>query len=80
MQRRCPAREGALVKIRCHCSQRCIVPLLGGAGLAHKVGIEFLPSPLSVQDVQEYTVLFACHALKPEQPPRWGCVVMPDFL
>ena len=80
VQRRFGSREGAVVKICCHCrSQRCIVPLDVGDGLDQIVGIQILPSPACAR-VQGYTVLYTCHAAGPEQHPRWGCVVAPMFM
>ena len=83
-------KEGAYVKIRCHCnSQRYIVPFVAEfddelpwnrrSGL-EEVGVRFMPTPASPQGVQPYTVLFACHAAGPEQAPKWGHVVMPGVL
>ena len=80
VQRCFGSREGTVVKIRCHCrSQRCIVPLDVGDGWNQRVGIQFLPSPASVR-VQGYTVLYTCRAAGPEQPPSWGCVVVPEIV
>jgi hypothetical protein len=72
--------EGTSVKIRCHCtSQSCIKPLDASAGLG-EVGMHFLPMPPSSQGVQAYTVNFTCHAAGPEEPLKWGHVVMPGVL
>ena len=87
-------REGASVKIRCHChSQGCIVPFEGHADLIsdapwrwraglEEVGVRFLPTPAgaSPQDVQPYTVLFTWHTPGPEEAPEWGHVIMPSVL
>ena len=82
--------EGAAVKLRCHCcSRRSIMPVEVydysnnqmleemHAGAHNKVMIRFLHMPPSQQDVQEYTVLFACHAAGSDQAPLWGHAVMP---
>ena len=71
--------EGHAVKIRCHsASPTCIVPLgvHEDARARSEVGVRFLPGPPSPQGVQSYTVLCACHAAGPQQPLKWGHVVM----
>ena len=85
--------EGTAVKIRCHCcSRRCIAPLDLFAGLnkgaplhvhacsVKKVGVRFLPMPLSADGVQGYTIMYSCHAAGSESTPMWGHVVMPGCL
>jgi hypothetical protein len=76
-----PPVEGAAVKIRCHCcSQRCIVPMDGCAGIHSDVIVKFLHMPSSEQGGNDYTVLSECHATGPEQAPWWGRAVMPGIL
>ena len=90
--KRLPA-EGTAVKIRCHsCSPTCIVPLDPHARAAAfrrahgyedcftRVGVQLLPGPPSPQGVQDYTVLYTCHAAGPQQSLEWGHVVMPGRL
>ena len=85
--------EGTAAKIRCHCSSpTCIVPLDVHPGTAENigwegdcshlsiVGVQFLPGPPSPQDVPGHTVLHACHAAGPQQPLKWGHLVMHGFL
>ena len=84
--------EGAAVKIRCHCSQRCIVPVVGyasscskvpkkvKAGAANDVVVNFVHMPCSEQGVQECTLLYACHAAGPKQAPLWGFDLMQGIL
>ena len=71
-------QQGAVIKIRSHCRSESIVPLEVGALPRHSVGVRFLPG--SVWGAQWHTVLYACHAPGPGQPPRWGCVVVPEIL
>ena len=71
-------RESSVVSIRCYCSSpSCIVPLHVGAGLAHELGVQFLPVAPSTEVMRDYTVVFACHAAGPKQPLKWGHVVCP---
>ena len=83
--------EGTAAKIRCHCSSpTCIVPLDVHPGTQDKhginnthlsiVGVQFLPGPPAPQGVPGHTVLHACHAAGPQQPLKWGHLVMPGFL
>ena len=85
--------EGTAAKIRCHSgSPMCVVPMdVHARGAEHRrvhgyasqfseMGVELLPGPLSPPSVQRaYTVLHACHAAGPQQPLRWGHVVVPGF-
>ena len=72
VHRSLPPRNGALVKISCHCcSQRRITPLDVDDGLALTVGARFLPSTPSNQGVQSCTVLYRCHAASTMQHARW---------
>jgi hypothetical protein len=83
--------EGTAAKIRCHCSSpTCIVPLDVHPGTQDKhginnthlsiVGVQFLPGPPAPQGVPGHTVLHACHAAGPQQPLKWGHLVMHGFL
>ena len=73
--------QGAAVKIRCHCcSQRCIVPMDGCAGIHSDVIVKFLHMPSSEQGGNDYTVLSECHATGPGEASLWGHSVMPGIL
>ena len=86
--------EGTAVWIRCHCcNRRCIVPVDGafyhkrlpeevwdGTVMISDVAVKFLHMPPSKLGVQDYTILFECHAAGPEQALVWDHDVMPGIL
>ena len=84
-------KEGAYVKVCCHCiSERCIMPFLGRAELTNEAHMntcadlqnarQFLPTAAAPQCVQPYTVLFTCQSGGPEEASQWGHVVMASVL